>query len=79
MISSSILRNFLSNQKQIKFGKLVNFTNFSVKSNANNVEIFNFTNYSVKLNVNDVVFNFTKYFVTLWLKYSKTWKYIRAV
>ena len=42
------------------------FTNFSVKSDANQVTVFNFTKFSVKIDENEVTgFNLTKFYVKL--------------
>ena len=51
----SISRNFPSNQMQMKLhAGFIYFTNFSVKSDANQVTVFNFTKFSVKSNANEV-------------------------
>ena len=42
------------------------FTNFPVKSDANQVTVFHFTKFSVKIDENEVAgFNLTKFYVKL--------------
>ena len=64
-VQYSLSRIFPSNQMYLNQVAIhFNFTNFSVKSKANEVVVFIFTNFSVKTTANEVaVFTFTNFSV----------------